>query len=135
MAEKVNKILSKILKELGYKYSSSTASSVYDGYPAPFIFKEEIVEIPTGCSLHYPMAIFDSWNMLRKQNPFIGNDDKFVKEFGDTIDVIVQNQAFLTHYFDPYDIVLNNKIDKMLKILKDSKIDTKLYRDLVDKFI
>ena len=47
------------------------------------------------------MAIFDSWNMLRKKNPFIGNDVDFIKEFNDTIEVIKNNNLFLSHYFDP----------------------------------
>lgn len=119
-----------ILSELNYKYSSSTASCRVDGFSAPYIHRRDILEIPTGCSLHFPMAIFDSWNMLRKQNPFIGDDKKFVKEFKETIDIISKYKLFLTHYFDPYDIIENGKLDGILNILKESNIDIKLYRDL-----
>jgi peptidoglycan/xylan/chitin deacetylase (PgdA/CDA1 family) len=119
-----------ILDELGYKYSSSTAASRVKGFSAPYVHKKGIVEIPTGCSLHYPMAIFDSWNMLRKKNPFIGNDKGFIREFKDTIDVIKKNNLFLTHYFDPYDIIENEKLDSILKSLSKQKISTKLYKEL-----
>ncbi|NDV27180.1 polysaccharide deacetylase family protein [Desulfovibrio sp. JC010] len=118
-----------ILSELGYKYSSSTAACAYKGYGAPAMHSHGVMEIPTGCSLNFPFAIFDSWNMLRKQNPFLGDDDLFVKEFAQTIDFIVQNNLFLTHYFDPYDIVKNRKIERVLEQL--GKLETVLYRDMV----
>ncbi len=116
-----------ILKELNYFYSSSTAANEVEGFSAPFWHKG-ILEIPTGCSMHYPLAIFDSWNMLRKKNPFILDDKKFIQEFEITLKFIQENNLFLTHYFDPYDIIQNNKLDAILHILQD--IDTKLYRDL-----
>ena len=122
-----------ILKELNYKYSSSTASCGTDGFSAPYFHKTGILEIPTGCSLHYPLAIFDSWKMLRKKGPFIGDDEGFIKEFEDTITVIKKYNLFLTHYFDPYDIVGNNKLDKILGYLKDCGINIILYKKIIDK--
>lgn len=119
-----------ILGELGYKYSSSTAACATGGFSAPYEYKNGIIEIPTGCSLHYPMAIFDSWNMLRKKRPFIGDDEKFIKEFEDTIEIIKKYNLFLTHYFDPYDIISNDKVDKLLMYLYSAQIQIKLYKDL-----
>ncbi|OEU71452.1 MAG: polysaccharide deacetylase [Desulfovibrio sp. S3730MH75] len=121
-----------ILGELEYKYSSSTAACGYKGFAAPSVHSHGIVEIPTGCSLNFPLAIFDSWNMLRKKNPFLGDDGLFVEEFCNTIDFIRNNELFLTHYFDPYDIVKNDKMDKMLSCLKG--VDTVLYRDIYGLF-
>lgn len=119
-----------ILKELGYKYSSSTASCAVDGYSAPYKHSTGVMEIPTGCSLNYPLAIFDSWNMLRKRNPFIGDDKKFILEFDQTMKVVSEKKLFLTHYFDPYDIIENDKLNSMLCSLNKFEIDTKLYKDL-----
>ncbi|MBI9112694.1 polysaccharide deacetylase family protein [Maridesulfovibrio ferrireducens] len=119
-----------ILAELGYKYSSSTAACGYKGFGAPSMHSHGIMEIPTGCSLNFPLAIFDSWNMLRKKKPFLGDDAKFVQEFQKTIQVIVENKLFLTHYFDPYDVIKNGKIDIILETLQQSNISTILYRDL-----
>ncbi len=118
-----------ILAELGYKYSSSTAACGYKGFGAPSEHTHGIIEIPTGCSLHFPLAIFDSWNMLRKNNPFLGDDDRFVQEFADTIQVISEHSLFLTHYFDPYDVIKNNKMSRMIGYIKNIK--TVLYRDIV----
>ncbi|CCO23224.1 polysaccharide deacetylase family protein [Maridesulfovibrio hydrothermalis] len=117
-----------ILAELGYKYSSSTAACGYKGYGAPSLHSHGIIEIPTGCSPNFPLAIFDSWNMLRKKNPFLGDDDLFVNEFNKTIEVISENNLFLTHYFDPYDIIKNKKLDRILKKL--TLIKTVQYKDL-----
>ena len=101
-----------------------------NGFSAPYVHRKGIVEIPTGCSKHFPMAIFDSWNMLRKQNPFIGNDENFVKEFEETMKIVKEHNLFLTHYFDPYDIVKNAKLEGVLSALKNNAIETKLYKDL-----
>lgn len=120
-----------ILAELGYKYSSSTAACGYKGYGAPSLHSHGIIEIPTGCSLNFPLAIFDSWNMLRKQNPFLGKDDLFVEEFQNTMQMIAENQLFLTHYFDPYDVIENDKISRMLSTLESLPILTTLYRDIL----
>ncbi|WP_320173896.1 polysaccharide deacetylase family protein [Maridesulfovibrio sp.] len=119
-----------ILAELGYKYSSSTAACGYKGYGAPSEHSHGIIEIPTGCSVHFPFAIFDSWNMLRKKTPFLGDDKLFVKEFADTMKIIAEHNLFLTHYFDPYDITENGKLSNILDIIKKNKINTALYRDL-----
>lgn len=122
-----------ILSELNYKYSSSTAASMVDGFSAPYTYNKGIIEIPTGCSVQYPLAIFDSWNMLRKKNSFIGNNKDFVQEFKYTMKIVKNNKFFLTHYFDPYDIVQDNKLTLMLQILNEYNINTKLYKDVCEK--
>ncbi len=120
-----------ILKELGYKYSSSTAACSFDGYGAASLYKEGIYEIPTACSMNFPLAIFDSWNMLRKNNPFLGDNESFIDEFNVTIECIVKNNKFCTHYFDPYDVIEDSKLERML--YKLSSINTVLYKDIVSK--
>ncbi|WP_320006687.1 polysaccharide deacetylase family protein [Maridesulfovibrio sp.] len=119
-----------ILAELGYKYSSSTAACGYKGYAAPSLHSHGITEIPTGCSLNFPLAIFDSWNMLRKTNPFLGDDELFKKEFSETIKVVAEKGLYLTHYFDPYDIINSNKLEHILLTLASNEISTINYRDL-----
>ncbi len=120
-----------ILSELGYKYSSSTAACAYKGFGAPSEHSHGIMEIPTGCSLHFPLAIFDSWNMLRKKKPFLGDDNLFVEEFDATIKVVKEHNLFITHYFDPYDIVVNNKLERVLDSINQHNINTLLYRYLI----
>lgn len=119
-----------ILDELNYKYSSSTTAYGTDGFGAPYIHKYNITEIPTGCSKHFPFAIFDSWSMLRMKKPLLGDDKLFIKEFEETMPIIKDYNLFLTHYFDPYDIIENGKIEALLDSLKFNSIDTKLYKDL-----
>lgn len=118
-----------ILSELGYKYSSSTAACAFPGYGVPIKFHKGIYEIPTGCSLNFPLAIFDSWNMLRKRKPFLGDDQAFIKEFEQTIEYLAGSSKYLNHYFDPYDVIENNKIEKMLDAL--SMVKTMLYSEVM----
>ncbi|NDV22158.1 polysaccharide deacetylase family protein [Desulfovibrio sp. JC022] len=121
-----------ILAELGYKYSSSTAAFAFKGYGFPTEHSHGIIEIPTGCSLNYPLAIFDSWNMLRKKNPFLGSNELFIDEFQETIKFISRYDLFLTHYFDPYDIVEDNKLEEILSILSNNDIQTVLYKNIIN---
>ena len=119
-----------ILNELNYKYSSSTTAYGADGFGAPYIHKHNITEIPTGCSKHFPFAIFDSWSMLRMKKPLLGDDKLFINEFEETMTIVKENNLFLSHYFDPYDIIENGKIEALLESIKYHEIDTKLYKDL-----
>lgn len=119
-----------ILAELNYKYSSSTAACCYKGYGAPSIHTHGIVEIPTGCSLNFPLAIFDSWNMLRKKNPFLEGNAQFIKEFETTIKAVTENNLFLTHYFDPYDVAESERLSTMLECINKFSLKTCTYRDL-----
>jgi len=45
--------------------------------------------------------------------------------------MIAENQLFLTHYFDPYDVIENDKISRMLSTLESLPILTTLYRDIL----
>ncbi len=119
-----------ILKELGYKYSSSTTAYGTYGFGAPYIHKDNVMEIPTGCSTHFPFAIFDSWSMLRMKKPLLGDDKLFVQEFQETMKIVRENNFFISHYFDPYDIINNDKLEGILNSLQNNNISTKLYRDL-----
>lgn len=118
-----------ILAELGYQYSSSTAACAFPGYGIPVKYRKGIYEIPTGCSLNFPLAIFDSWNMLRKNNPFLSNDGAFIDEFKKTISFLSGSSKYINHYFDPYDVIENNKIEEMLEVLSSVKLV--LYRDVL----
>ena len=123
-----------ILKELGYRYSSSTAACSTEGFGAPYRHKSGIIEIPLGGSLDFPLAVFDSWNMRKKAKPMVKNDEEFLREFEETIKIVAKEKKFLTHYFDPYDIVENNKIEVISTIL-ENKIITKTYQFVIDKYI
>lgn len=119
-----------ILKELGYRYSSSTAACKVSGFGAPYRHENEVWEIPVGGSLPFPLAVFDSWNMLRKKRPMLPSDWAFVEEFRQTLAAVSENQWFLTHYFDPYDIVENGKLEGVLSALTNSGVAPVLYRSL-----
>ena len=119
-----------ILRELNYVYSSSTSACAVPGFGAPYRHETGVWEIPVGGSLHFPLAVFDSWNMLRKKRPMLADDAAFVREFAQTLAVLKSKQRFLTHYFDPYDIVENGKIEGVLEALKNEGVKTLLYREL-----
>ena len=70
-----------ILKSLGYVYSSSVSLQYSRSKGEPYVYKDGIWEIPVGGSLNFPLAVFDNWNTLRKENHFFSSDDQFLEEF------------------------------------------------------
>jgi len=124
-----------ILKELNYTYSSSTIDvNTPSEFGAPYKERKTgIIEIPLGCSSKFPFCIFDSWSSRSGPNPSFLNDERFVKEFYRIIDILNQTKSLIIHYFDPFDIIQNNKLEKMCLYLKSQNIQTLTCRELLTK--
>ena len=120
-----------ILAQLGYSYSSSVSLQYSKSYGEPYLEASGITEIPVGGSLNYPLAVFDSWNTLRKKNCFFKTDKQFLDEFDLTIKSLEKSCGYLTHYFDPYDLP-SKKFSKMLDSLTTSDVKVVTYSELLD---
>jgi len=47
-----------------------------------------------------------------------------------TIEAVAEHGLYLTHYFDPYDVIENNKLKSMLEAIRAADVKTLLYKDL-----
>jgi peptidoglycan/xylan/chitin deacetylase (PgdA/CDA1 family) len=127
-----SKLIYSILDELGYHYSSSTAAICTTGFGAPFAIGR-IIEIPVGSSIDYPFVVFDSWNMLRGPKARLRNSAEFLDCFYRTMEEIVAFKAYITHYFDPYEVIKDGKLDDMCRYLSGKRnISVIPYRELLN---
>jgi len=126
-----------ILKELNYTYSSSTVDiNTPSKFGVPYKERKTgIMEIPLGCSSKFPFCIFDSWSSRSGHQPLFSNDEEFIKEFYQTINILKKIKSLLVHYFDPFDIIQNNKLDRMCQYLKSQNIQTLTCRELLTKIV
>jgi len=127
-----SEVIYTILQELGYCYSSSTAAICVNGFGAPFMIKG-IFEIPVGSSIDYPFVVFDSWNMLRGPKARCRTSQEFLDCFYRTMKEVITTKTYITHYFDPYEIMSDGKLAKMcsyLSVREDISVVT--YRELLE---
>jgi hypothetical protein len=101
-----------ILKEVGYRYSSSTAAICTRGFGAPYLI-HGVIEIPVSSSVDYPFAVFDTWNMLQGPRARLKTSEAFLDCFYRTLEEVARTRTYITHYFDPYEIIREKKLEKM----------------------
>lgn len=93
-----------ILRELGYKYSSSTIA-VRHNNGVPFLTEEKILEFPlSGCPKH-PFGVFDTWHSFRAPRATHKNENEFHGLFKKLIEIGINTNSYINVYFDPQDIV------------------------------
>lgn len=119
-----------VLHGLGYRYSSSSVDVHQPGYGAPSRHGG-VIEIPLGCSSRFPFYAFDSWSARRASRPLFANDGAFLKEFGQTMTAFVAHRSFLSHYFDPADVV-GSVLDGFCAAIRSSGVVTTTYRAFLD---
>lgn len=121
-----------ILKELGYKYSSSTCLTNTKSAGDPFIGPEGIVEIPLTTCLKHPFTVFDTWHSLNSNRLFykmIHNSEKEYQDiFKKLIDIGIATNSYINFYMDPYDIEVMKNFEELLKYLKDREADLHVAR-------
>jgi len=121
---------SMILKEIGYKYSSSTISFLTPKFGAPYKNKG-IWEFPLFTSQSHPATLFDSWSSRTGPKKVFESDSKFIREFILILNNLKTKNAYVSHYFDPCDIIKNNKLSIMCREIIKTNIKMYTYKELV----
>jgi peptidoglycan/xylan/chitin deacetylase (PgdA/CDA1 family) len=117
-----------LLREIGYRYSSSTVSVDTAFFGAPFR-TSNVWEVPTSCSTADPFQGFDSWNARRMDPRRHGFDETFRR----TIRAIVREGAYVTHYFDPSHVVAASVLGAVCEALASARPELRvlMYREVV----
>ena len=111
----------KILKELGYRYSSSTVL-VRSKASQPFDVNG-ILEIPMmTCPTHF-FPLFDTWHCYRSPVPAHPARGEFHRIFKSAVTICKNNGCTCVFYFDPQDVVkYAGEFEKSLKWLMRVKM-------------
>lgn len=126
--------LHKIIKEKGYKYSSS--STIFEAKSNNFVgmSKNGIWEFPLSAIPKFPLSTFDSWALLASPDTKFQKED-FTNLFGLMVGYALKSRkpVFLNVYFDPIHIMGYNVLEMMLKTLTEqrNKIWIGTYQEIV----
>jgi len=128
-----------ILKELGYRYSSSTLITNTKTAGFPFKTKEGIIEFPlTSCPKH-PFTVFDTWHSFNTPRLFYKlvhrTEDQYIGLFKYLIDIAIETNSYLNIYIDPLDIPKMNRFGEILEYIKarQEKLWVASYKEIVNE--
>ena len=125
-----------ILKEINYKYSSSTIATKTPNFGLPFE-KGGIIEFPlSGCPRH-PFGVFDTWHSLERGEGKHKKEKEFYELFKELIDIGGSNNSYINIYLDPQDIVSLEEFKEMLDYIENQKktIWIATYKNIFEKYI
>ena len=125
------------MKEINYKYSSSTLLSNTKSSGFPFEAESGIYEFPlTTCPKH-PFTVFDTWHSLESKRLFYkmihNNEKEYVMLFKKLISIAIEFKSYINIYIDPYDIKRMPEFKQVLDCLKEraSEICISTYEDIL----
>ena len=123
-----------ILKELGYKYSSSKAAIKTPSFGSPYL-KDGILELPLSPCPKHPFGVFDTWHSLERGCGSHKKEGEFYKLFKELIEIGINTNSYINVYFDPQDVVKLKEFKMMLDYVEDRKKDIWVarYEDIVKK--
>ncbi|MFH2138128.1 MAG: polysaccharide deacetylase family protein [Candidatus Omnitrophota bacterium] len=116
-----------ILKELNYKYSSSTCLTSTKSKSLPYMANHGIIEIPLSTCPKHPFTVFDTWHSLNSSKLFYRlihrTEEDYYKLFNVLIELGLETGSYINIYMDPYDVIKLKKFKSMLDFLKTKEQD------------
>jgi len=126
-----------IIKELGYKYSSSTIAVKTPKFGLPYI-KDSILEFPLSPCPKHLFTIFDTWHSFERGNGEHKAEKEFYKLFKQLIEIGIKTNSYINVYFDPQDIVKLKEFKMMLDYVEEKEkrkdIWVARYEDIVRRW-
>ena len=125
-----------ILKEMGYKYSSSTWLTNTLSHGLPFMGPEGIIEFPLTTCPEHPFTVFDTWHSLNAKR--LSHRIKhrgcqsYLKLFNLLIKYAKDTNSYINIYMDPLDIKKIPDFYKMLEVLADDEISVVTYEEYIN---
>ena len=121
-----------ILKELGYKYSSSTVAVKTPKFGLPFV-KGGIIEFPLSPCPKHPFGVFDTWHSLERGGGLHKKEGEFYKLFTELIEIGIKTNSYINVYFDPQDVVKLKEFKVMLDYIEEKRKDVWVarYEDII----
>jgi len=129
-----SKNIYRILKEVGYKYSSSTLATKTPNFGLPFN-QDGLIEFPlSSCPMH-PFGVFDTWHSLKRGNGKHKKIGEFYALFKKLVDFGITNNSYINVYFDPQDIIDLRQFKQILDYLEEKRkyIWIATYKDIFEE--
>ncbi|MDH5424026.1 MAG: polysaccharide deacetylase family protein [Gammaproteobacteria bacterium] len=126
-----------ILKELNYKYSSSTWLTNTTTAGLPFIEKHGIAEFPLSTCPKHPFTVFDTWHSLNAERLshklLHRGPESYVDLFRTLIEYGKKTGSYINIYIDPLDVPNIPQFEEMLSILDDDELEVVTYEEYMNR--
>ncbi len=126
-----------LLKDVGYKYSSSTWLTNTTTRGLPFKAKDGIIEIPLSTCPKHPFTVFDTWHSLnaeRLSHKLLHRGSaSYLDLFKELIDMAKDTGSYINIYMDPLDIKKIPEFKDMLDIMSDGELDVVTYEQYINR--
>ena len=122
----------KILRELGYAYSSSQLAIKSDKLGEPYRL-DTLWEFPLSIDPGKPFTCFDTWTCFK--GPSGKHTEETEEAFFSRLETVIKksisNRLYINVYFDPADIMLFPRFNSFLDMLVSSDVQVTPYRDML----
>lgn len=126
-----------ILKDVGYKYSTSTWLTNTTSHGLPFMAEHGIVEFPLSTSPNFPFTVFDTWHAINSPSLVYKlkrrGADVYLSLFEELLEMARQTGSYLNIYMDPLDIKKIPGFSKMLDLMAASDLDVVTYAQYLER--
>lgn len=128
--------INKHLKELGYKYSSSSVLSWFlEKRFLEYNKDTTVLEIPLTPNPLRPLEPFDSYyffkNLRSANNRDFNKEKRFLQVFKKSLKYGANYRIPLNFYFDPQDVIKNNLLNKLLTLAINNNFYILTYKDIL----
>lgn len=124
-----------ILREMGYRYSSSTIGTRTPALGSPFKV-QGIWEIPLSPDPKTAFGCLETWGLYRASPPHYRDKDEFLALLDEVLAIGVSSRSFLNFYLDPVDLYENpemcNEVLRRFARLSEAGCMVGPYLDLLD---
>lgn len=129
-----------ILKELGYKYSSSTWLTNTTSFGNPFVAEEGIVEFPLSVCPAHPFTVFDTWHSLNTPRLIHRlvhrGPEQYCALFENLLEMGERTGSYLNVYMDPWDVPKIPGFPRILGRLSErERFRVATYQDMVSEVL
>ncbi len=124
-----------ILKELGYKYSSSTHLMNTDTHGMPFTAGDGIIEFPLSTCPKHPFTVFDTWHSFNSSRLAYRmvhrTEEEYTNLFKWLIDVAIETNSYINVYIDPADIHKMSRLKEIFDYIRAQDVWVATYEEML----
>jgi hypothetical protein len=122
-----------VLRDLGYRFSSSKLAASSPSWGRPFRTEEGIWEFPLSPCPRHPIGVFDSWHSLSKHGAAHRESGVLSQLFTDLCASIASRGGHVNVYFDPCDVLATGELERVLQRMGASGLQILTYEALLDQ--
>ena len=122
-----------MLRDLGYRYSSSVVAAASSSGGIPYKTSEGIWEFPVSPCPDHPFGVFDTWHSLGKERAAHCGEGKLSHLFAILCKQVSEQGGYANVYFDPKEALESGELERILEVLVAESLPVVTYQELGEK--